>query len=281
MQELTNIGGISKVWVSAASGNEVRVWFSHPSQAIEEYTVINRVKHRGFISIRRNEEEWKIDTMYSTIRRQTGDTWGMSGLCSISDSARKKAIACCDYVIAEWISQNMDDIEDARIATFKKDLEVLEGRKADLLEELQRIKQEIADKAAEIDNHENGDAIAEITLSRAEGTIAEVDAPPAIVKSWEEANKVISRWAKTVSLGTNKVDCWVTWKNGEKYGYLLNMGQCHTNPNFRQDVLDSIRFNTGDCCPSHMTTEEYEQFTKVYLKPETRDRFRQLLSLFK
>lgn len=280
MQELENISGIKKFWVVAASAKEVRVWFSHPSQAVEEYTVINRVKHRGFVSIRKDGEEWKIDRMYSTIRRRTGDTWGLSGLCNTSDSARAKIIACCEYVINEWIPANTDDIEEARIATFKKDLEVLEGRKADLLEELHRIEQEIVDKAREVDNYENGGAIAQITLSRAEGTIAEVDQPPTVVKSWEEANAVISKWAETVTLGTDKVDCWIKWKNGEKYSYLLNMSKRHINPDFRKDVLSSVKLNTGDHCPSHMTAEEYQQYTNVYLKLETRDRFRKLLLNF-
>lgn len=101
-----------------------------------------------------------------------------------------------------------------------------------------------------------------ITITRAEGTIEEVDRPKTI-SSFEEADRVLREWSETApkELGYDKCDFTITYEDGETYKGRYDLKHWATEyPNLGKHVREFLTFHAGKRKPAWMTEEQYESF---------------------
>ena len=99
-----------------------------------------------------------------------------------------------------------------------------------------------------------------ITITRAEGTIEEVDRPKT-VSSFEEADRVLREWSETApkELGYDKCDFTISYEDGETYKGRYDLKHWATEyPNLGKHVRDFVTFHAGQRKPVWMTDEQYQ-----------------------
>lgn len=103
--------------------------------------------------------------------------------------------------------------------------------------------------------------IKSIWLNRAEGP--NWDLGERTVSSFEDANRVLRKWAETAPKGGgyDKVDFKVTWEDGETYEGRYDLVREDTSKaSLEKHMREFCSFHGGLWCPPHMKRQAYDEF---------------------
>lgn len=103
-----------------------------------------------------------------------------------------------------------------------------------------------------------------ITLERAEGLIEDC-CKPITVKTWLEADNVLSSWSCSAPKGGayDKCDFVITFTDGKTYSGRYDLhNEPEKNETLQTHVLEFLRFYSGVWQPDHVSDEAYADILK-------------------
>jgi hypothetical protein len=112
--------------------------------------------------------------------------------------------------------------------------------------------------------------VEEITLRRAEGRIGKDSFDPTTVKTYEDADALLRRWAETAPSGGgyHKTDFRVLFEDGETYEGRYDLTrEDATRADLRGHMRDHVRFVAG-LWRSHLSEDEYRGLLRQYEQTE-------------
>ena len=169
-------------------------------------------------------------------------------------------------VVTEAVSQLQEPARD--LTSQLIDLQELLISK---LEEVNQLKLQIAELQVERDAAKYNQQqpkkakIAQITLTRDEGTIAE-SGTTLIASGWLDAVRILKKWAATVSSPTHADKCKIFFEFADGESFKLSsfgLKQEHRfKLNLAQELLTELQHLAGEIIPAHMTQQDYENYCK-------------------